>query len=641
MGAEIDYASISFGRNSFEKYGTQDLVIPAGFSVEYDAEYFTTEAEGYKAVLEEGNIYQTLIKYRYNSSWNSNLSGEQYIYTLKVIPRFTSRLFSYQFFSNTTGFNISSIQAELYKNEKYITTGYTEKPIIGAPRIVFPKLSKGVYYVKIMHQKINNEKSFIGFEKINILNDSEIDIFCTWPREISVNVTNQNNKKIENVELFIYFNDTLIDTNFSNITNENIFTFPFKLIEQYTLKGFYKGFETIYYKIPPFKNKIEQSFEVYDLIVEMKDLSNFSPGVDIKIFLTSTQMFTPVEIYPVEISSGKYFFEKLPKAFYDLHVSYGSYYKIYSIKIPEDGDFFNLKFEALYSLDTSLFNSRGSNIDSNGKYLSIYRNDIKIIDYIPCQESVSVPPGEYIIYVYENEDSIIGFKNVFLSNDKKINIVTSINSIIPNLVKVLVIIFLIQTIILFLFRKLSLNSFLKLLAINLILLSIVLPWWTLNASNDDGNANKTIEMFLTPGTMIESINYKDLTYLDRAILPEMFTNFLGGLVFILCSGFVLIGISFIPNIFYKKRLTWVLIISSILFLFLFVSAFLLGMSKITELSLGSLQGEGVLEAILPTKEIIYMNASWGVGIGFYLSIFAAITVLIGGIIDYLRKKTIL
>jgi len=32
-------------------------------------------------------------------------------------------------------------------------------------------------------------------------------------------------------------------------------------------------------------------------------------------------------------------------------------------------------------------------------------------------------------------------------------------------------------------------------------------------------------MFLTPGTMIESINYKDLTYLDMAVLPEMFTNF--------------------------------------------------------------------------------------------------------------------
>jgi uncharacterized oligopeptide transporter (OPT) family protein len=36
-----------------------------------------------------------------------------------------------------------------------------------------------------------------------------------------------------------------------------------------------------------------------------------------------------------------------------------------------------------------------------------------------------------------------------------------------------------------------------------------------------------------------------------------------------------------------------------------------------------------------------MNASWGIGIGFYLSIIAAMTVLIGGIIDYFKKKNIL
>ena len=641
MGAEIDYASISFGRNSFENHGGQDLVIPKNFSVEYDAEYFTTETEGYKAISEEGDIYQTLVKYRYNNSLDSGLDEEQYIYTLKVIPRFTSRLFSYQFFSNISGSNISSIQADLYKNGKYLTTGYTEKPIIGAPRIVFPKLSKGQYLVKIIHRKINNQKSFIGFKEINLSNDSEIDVFCTWSRKISVNVTDQYNQKIENVELLLYFNNTLIETNFSNKTNENIYTIPFKLLDKYTLKGIYKGFETIYYEIPLFKNKIEKSFEIYDLSINMKDLYNFPPGVDVKIFLTSTKMISPIEIYPIKISPGNYFFEKLPEALYDLHVSYGSYYKIYTIDIPKDGDFFNLKFEALYTLKASLFDSRGGNIDSHGKYLSVYRNDVKIINYIRSNESISIPPGDYIIYVYENKDNIIGFENVFLSNDKKINIVTGINSIIPDIVNVIVVIFLIQIIILFIFRKISLNSFLKLLAINLIVLSIVLPWWTLNASNVKENANKTIEMFLTPGVMIESINYRNLTYLDMAILPEIFTNFLGGLVFILCSGFVLMGISFIPNIFYKRRLTWILIISSILFLFLFVSAFLLGMSKITELSLGSLQGEGILQVILPTNEVIYMNASWQVGIGFYFSIFAAVTVLVGGIIDYLRKKKIL
>jgi hypothetical protein len=641
MGAEIDYASINFGRNSYERYGTHDVVIPSDFTVEYEAEYFITETDGYKGVIEEGDIYQILVKHRHSSREDSDFQGDQNIYTLKVIPRFTARLFSFQLLSNISGLNLTSIQAELYKNEQYITTGYTQKPIIGAPRIVFPKLSKGEYYVKIIHQKINGEKSFIGFKKINISNDFEVDVFCTWARYISVNVIDQNNQKIENVKLCIYFNDTLIAINISNKTNENIFTVPYKLIEKYTLIGLYKGFEIINYEIPQLNNNIEQSFEVYDLTIDMKDFNDFPPGVDVKISLTSNQMSLPVKIYPVELGSGKYLFEKLPKGSYELQVSYGSYSKILYIKIFEDDKIFNIKFEALYNLKTSLFDSRGSNIENDGKYLKIYRNDIIIIESITPNDTISLPPGEYDIFVYEDEDINIGFKNVFLSNDKNINIVTGINPITPNIIYVLVIIFLIQIIVLFVFKKISLNSFLKLLAMSLILLSLVLPWWTLAASNDEGNAIKTIEMFLTPGSMIEKVNYKDLPYLDMAILPEIFTNFLSGLVLILCSGFVLIGISFIPNIVYKRRLTLVLIISSVLFLILFLSAFLLGMSKITELSLGSLQGEGILEVILPNKETTYMNANWGVSIGFYFSLIAALTVLIGGIVDYLRKKKLL
>ncbi len=638
MGAEIDYASINFGRNSYERYGTHDLDIPADFCVEYEAEYFTTETNGYKAVSEEANIYQILVKHRHSTNGVSDFNEGQNIYTLKVIPRFTARLFSHQFFTNITGINLTSIYAVLYKNGQYITTGYTQKPIIGAPRIVFPKLSKGEYYIKIIHHKINDKESFVGFKKINLSNDSEIDIYCTWPRDISIKVNDQNNQKIDNVELGIYFEDILIATNFSNKTIENIFSVPFKLLEKYTLKGFYKGFKIIDYEIPNFKNKIEQSFEVYDLTVEMKDIYNFSPGVDVKIFLTSNQMFLPVKIYPVEIRSGIYLFEKLPKAFYELQVSYGSYYQAFSIKVPDNYNILNVNFEAVYNLKAILFDSRGNNIDNNGKYLSIYRKDIKIIDSISPNENISLPPGEYDIYVFKDEDITIGFKNIFLSNDKKINIVTGVTPIIPNIIYILVIICIIQIIVLLFFKRISLNSFLKLLTMNLILLSIILPWWTLNASNVEANAFKTIEMFLTPGSMIEKVSYKDLPYLDLAVLPEMFTNFLVILQFILLSGFILIGISFIPNIFYKKRLTLVLIIASVLFLVLFVSAYLLGMSKITELSLGSLQGEGILEVLLPSKETVYMNATWGVAIGFYLSIIAAFTVLIGGLIDYISKK---
>lgn len=638
MGTEIDYTAINFGRNSY-KNGVHDLVIPAGFTVEYDALFFTTETGGYPEVAKESEIYQTLIKSRHKKDEDSN-EKEENIYTLKITPRFTARILSHPIISEITNINISIIYAELYKNGEYLATGHTQRTLIGAPKIIFSKLSEGEYFIKIIRKRSNGELSFIGFEKVNISDDMQVDVFCTWPRNIQIQITDQNNQKIKDVNLFIYSNDTVICSNLSNELSENIFTVPFRFIEKYKLTGIYKGFKVIDYEIPILKNKIEKSFEIYDLSIDIKDKYGFNPGVDIKIYLTSKDMISPVEIYPEKIGEGKYLFEKLPQANYDLYISQGSYFQVYPIEVPFEKEVLDIKFEALYNLETSLFDSRGNHIDTSGKHLTIYRNEIKIADNIPPDKVISLPPGEYDIYVYENQE-IIGFKNVFLSNNRKINIVTNIKFIIPNIIIVLSIIFIIQIMVLLLLKKISLNSFLKLLTLSLILLSLMLPWWSLHASNAEINTEKTIQLYLSPSSIIEEVKYKDVIYRDIANIPDIFTNFLNGLVFILCSGFVIISLSFIPNIIYKKRFAIILIFGSILFLIIFSGAFLFGMSQITELTLGSLQNKGVLEIVLPDKKIVYIQASWGLGIGFYLSILAALTTLTGGIIDYLRKRKIL
>jgi hypothetical protein len=67
-------------------------------------------------------------------------------------------------------------------------------------------------------------------------------------------------------------------------------------------------------------------------------------------------------------------------------------------------------------------------------------------------------------------------------------------------------------------------------------------------------------------------------------------------------------------------------------------AFLFGMSKITEISLGSLNGQGSLDVILPDGETTRMDAYWGLGYGFYLCIFSSIILIATGVIDFLRKR---
>jgi hypothetical protein len=67
-------------------------------------------------------------------------------------------------------------------------------------------------------------------------------------------------------------------------------------------------------------------------------------------------------------------------------------------------------------------------------------------------------------------------------------------------------------------------------------------------------------------------------------------------------------------------------------------AFSFGMSKITEISLGSLNGEATLGIIFPNDEIVYMSSTWGLGTGFYLCIFSALILIATGIVDFLTKK---
>ena len=62
------------------------------------------------------------------------------------------------------------------------------------------------------------------------------------------------------------------------------------------------------------------------------------------------------------------------------------------------------------------------------------------------------------------------------------------------------------------------------------------------------------------------------------------------------------------------------------------------MSRITELSLGSLQGRGTLEVVLPNQNIVNMDANWGLGIGFYLCVLSAVMALFAGVSDFIIKK---
>ncbi len=636
IGAEIDYASINFGRNSYERGGDHDLIIPDDLVVEYDAEVYTSDNGGYTDVDDEAEIYRTLVKYRQDG--RDGLFGEdKKIYTLTVTPRFTARVLSHPFLRNTTGITISEIWAELYQSDELISVAYTNKPLFAPPNIRFPKIAAGEYVVKVYRRILNFNKSYIGIEAVTVNGDTDLDVYCTWQKNIDVKCLDQHGKGIHSIKFVLLKNITTVACNITDTTGILTLYAPFNLFDSYVLNALYKGFTIYNEEIPMSQKNVDIELDLYDLTVSIKDKLGLVPGVNVRPFLTSSEMYKPIHIEPEAINSGTYIFRDLPAGPYEFQISYGAFKDTRNLKIPDAGDSINIEFSALYDINLELVDILGLPIQDTSKTIQITRKGLTIRDTIGCDETVTLPPGEYTINVY-SDGKHVGIKNIKLTSNRNIKIVTTIKSTIPILITGLVLVFIGEIFVLVIFKKISLNTFLKLLAMSLILISLFQPWWVLNASNENLIIEKNTEMFIMPRTMIETLNYENVKYLDLATMPEMFTDSLGVLMLVICSGFVLLGISFVPNIILKRRFYNVLIFASVLFLILVVVAFSYGMSRICEISVGSLQGEGTLDVVLPDGGTALMHANWGLGLGFYLCIFAAMAALVAGITDYLRKR---
>jgi len=636
IGVEVDYVSINFGRNSFEKGGVHDVDIPSNLVVEFDAEFFTAEGGSYSDVIEEGKIFRTLIKHRHNDDGDV-FGGEQNIHTLTVFPQFSGRIFSYPHLAHITGRGFPVIWVELYHDDTLVSSGAAYKPVLGTPKIKFSKLAPGDYVVKVYRKVGNHTKRYIGVESVKIEGDAIVQPYCTWQKNIKITYHDQYEKSVEEIEIVLLKGDTIVARNITGDAGETTLCVPFNLFDSYMLKASYKGFTVYKKELPMLKKTAEITLDLYDTTIDVLDKLGLRPGVEISPFLTSSEMDIKIEILPTSIESGVYRFEDVPAAPYELHISYGGFSDTKTIHVPETGETTSMIFSATFDLNIEVFDARGNALRDEHQRIRIERDGITVYASMEADSIVSLPPGDYTITVY-SDDGPMGTKTIALTSDKDVKIVTLVEPILPLVVIGVVLVFLGELVVLFLYRKISLNTLLKLVAMSLILISLFQPWWALQASSDDPIASKHTEMFLVPQTMIERITYDDIVDLDLATIPEIFTGFLGTLLIIVCSGFILLGISFVPNLVLKRRFSSVLIAASIIFLILVAIAFSFGMSKLCELSLGGLQGEGILDVVLPTSETVCMSSSWGLGIGFYLCIAAALTAMIGGIMDSFKRE---
>lgn len=649
VGTEVDYASIAFGRNSFESYTTHDTNIPKGLNIEFYAEFITFQNATFEDVSIESNFFQPLSKSRYQTG---SMEGEKNIYTLTVIPHLTGRIGSFPLLRNITGLNLTILKGELYHNNSLVETAYSYKPFIGFQILKFPSLEPGRYTVKI-YRIYKNISRYIGVGIVNVLKDTTFHIYCTWPQYIKFKIENQYHKAIKEVDIEIFKINDVIERYTTTNQTVDVIPIPFPLFSPYIVENlnevsmldlfkvsypyiakiYYKGFLVNTTIIPRFKPYINITIPLYDLTINIKDRLDFPPAVGLNVFLTSNKMLYPIELKSRYIGQGCYRFEDIPASTYILQITFGGYIFKKNIEVPTENNV-SINFVAAYNLEINLLNRRGEPISPDNYNIIVERNNRIISKY---KQPISLPPAEYIVNVYDGK-TLIGSTLIDLTSDRTIKIVTSTSSLIYNNIIISSIIIILSISILLYFHRISFNSFMKILTIVIVLLSIVFPWWNLYASTGNHEIWKTSYMYLYPQNMIEHLVVNEEQYFSCATIPEVFTDFLRTLLLVITVGLMLMGISFIPNIALKKRYALLLVIISVIFVIIVAAAFLVGMSRLTELSLGSLQGTGDLEISMIHGDTVNMKAEWGLGLGFYLIIFAAIVSITAGIIDFLRSK---
>ena len=654
IGTDIDYASIAFGRNSYESGRTHDLVIPDDLVVEFDAEFFTIEEGSYENVQTEGNFFRKLASYRYKD--DDEFTGKQNIYTLTIIPHLGGRIISYPLLVRLLNLTLPVTWVELYQNDTLLQAGMVSKPIVGFQIKKFPKLAPGEYIVKLYTVIGDRRKNYIGIERINLQEDLTLHIYTLFQKNFKITIKDQDGRYIKDVDLFLLRNNTLVASNstggwqttnlyapfnlFKPYVLGNLkdlqFADLFTLADPYVLKAYYQGFLIYDEELGIVQKKVEITQELYDLTVTVEDRLGFAPGVNVRPSLTSAQMRQPIDILPEEKGEGTYVFENLPPATYEVKISYGGFTDTKSVDVPAVGETIQLEFTATYDLTIDLMNSRGGFLLLNNQKIMISRQGKTIYSSLPPGSTTSLPPGGYTVVAVDGTETIAS-KLVDLTNDKDVQLITKIDSLIALLVTGLVFVFIGQLVILCLAKKISLNTCLKASAMALILVSLFQPWWALTAESSS-QATKESMMYLYPQTMIDTMTFEGKISYDVATLPEIFTNAVGILVIIICTGLFFMGISFIPNIVLRRRFSYGLAAASLLFIILVAAAFSVGMSHICEISLGGLQGQGMLDIELPTGETVAMSSSWGLSYGFYLCILSALLLIATAIIDVLRQK---
>jgi hypothetical protein len=665
-GLESDIASFEFGRNSLEANGIQDLSIPEDFIIEFDAELFSSETGGYTIISDEANIFQSLAKVKPQNddiSFKNKEKPEDYTLTVFVHNTFSFPMGAV--LSAATGKNFGYIITELYQYNDLIGSGTPErvslkqipnlinktlfqqiitsaasidwKNISFFKKFTFNNLYPGKYLIRVYRENpfFGNTRKYIGLKTVSIDEDKKIHIFCTKEGSIHISVFDQNDEGVENAEIVLFTDELEIVKSTTDSQGQAHIKAPINPYDSYDLQIYYNNFiifedhislRTIR-KILPIKKSV--IIDRFDLNLEIVDTWGLPPGIDLFPVLEYESIDTLFLLYAEKISDGYYLFTNLIPAEYILRFNYGSFSIEKNINIP-DIEKINLTFEGELTTKIKTLDARGIPIQDAHLIISRGNKEIKKQSSL---SKVLVPPGQYDVQVYFN-GNLIGSRKFSIFSNRNLDLITSKEPFYPLLVTIIGILFILAGLIISYWKKNGLYV-IKSLIVSLLIIAIFYPWWILQGSNLQLETSSI--MYLIPTTLVTTTSTQEIIAGELSFLPEIIelTMYLIpiGTIISCC----LLGLSIVLKKLNKKQYLLILTISLGVLIGL-LGGFLVSMSEITKIGVGSIIGSGNIEIGLPGfEELSILFCHWGPSYGFYLFLFS-IALLLTIIIFTIKKR---
>lgn len=665
LGLETDLITFYFCRNGYESGEPLDLEIPKGFIAEFDAEFITTYNGGYSLIDNESSLFPRLVSmkpkifeqdYEEENDLGETVDLTAYIHFSWTPPMGTV-------LSLISGFNFSYISGELYKDNTIISSDIAERIAlnIASPsndegflkklysylnivdwknisifkKIVFPNLEPDTYLIKIFKENpfFKNEREFIGFSIINLTEDSKIHMMAKKQALIKNMVLDQNNDPITNATVLLKYKDSII-SKASTSDNNGLYELaaPYVVTKTYSLEIYYHGFLLVQDEVKPrFINTLRPlqnsySTDLYNFDLNIKDAWGLSPSFQLNPRLTSNDMVNK-EIITSMKSDSKYLFTSLPPANYQLQIKYKSFIYEEEIAIPEDLTK-SVIFPADYSIKLSIYDSRGLPIDQTIITINRDSKEKQIQSNEKSEVKIDLPPGKYEITIEDEDDHLIGKRSIEIIGERSYELMTNATSLLDYIFVLTGILLFAIGVFLFVIKR-SANMLIRFVIISLLVLSIMTPWWMLSGESQIESISSTTQLYILPPSLVtiteseEDIwGVRGLDFLPGQLMLSLYFFSIG----IVVSCVLLAGI----KIIYRKRnVRWskITVLSASILLIIIIVVFVIGVSTLSKLGVGSFFGSGGYDVNIPGEGTsIIIQAQWGPGIGLYLCVLSVILI---------------